>query len=253
MLKALHRLTGEMYHVKGILTPTDYRRWRMNLLTRLPSVLERRSLGPVDEAFGDTFAIRKNGRLLRLQRTSFGVVREIFGQECYCPAAELGSCRQILDLGANAGVFGLFALMAAPDATVHMVEAQAALLAVLQGNVGRNGYADRVRTENALVGGAQNDWATQLRQQNPALPDFSIRTYLDGVGECDFLKCDIEGAEYTFFSGEVGWLRQVRRLALEYHGTWEQGSALGRILDKNGFEVRQANHGALGYLFATRK
>jgi FkbM family methyltransferase len=206
----------------------------------------------VDAAFGETFAVRHEGLLLHLQQTSFGVVREIFGRECYCSAAELKSCRRILDLGANAGVFGLFALVSTPEATVQLVEAQSKLMPALRDNMLRNGFTDRVEFENALVGGEHNEWTRLLRMRQPELRDFSITDYLARTGECDYLKCDIEGAEYAFFGGDLSWLAKVRRIALEYHGSWGQGRRLGERLHAAGHTVKQSPHGKFGYLHTAR-
>lgn len=252
MFRAIYRFFIENIHVRRVLTPSHYWFWVKCFIWRLPEVIRLRSLGPVDERFGDEFCIKHGDRQLHFKQASFGVVREIFGRECYCTAEELKTARNILDLGANVGAFGLFALSSAPHAKVHMVEAQPEFIPVLNRNIFHNGFAARATCENALVGGVHDNWTRHLCERFPKLQNFSISRYLAEVGQCDFLKCDIEGAEYVLFSGDISWTIKVRRIALEYHGTWEQGHALGELLRAKGFTVTQLPHGTLGYLAAIR-
>lgn len=252
MSNPLARLVCEISSVRRILLRADYRRWLRCLVAQLPQVISRRSLDPVDEAFGEVFTLQHRGRMLHIRGASFGLGREIFGQECYASAGELADARHVLDLGANAGIFGLFALSSAPQARVHMVEAQSHFIAVIDRNIAASGLAERATVENALVGGEHDSWTMELRQTHPALPDFAISDYLKKVGVCDFLKCDVEGAEYLFLAGDLSWLACVKRIALEYHGNWQQGAQLAERLRGAGFTVRQTEHGALGYLRAAR-
>jgi hypothetical protein len=252
-MNILRRLLREERAVRRILPADGYARWRQTFVRRLPQVLRARSLGPVDAGLGEQFTILSpSARPLTVEGASFGVVREIFGHECYGSAKSLAGCRQVLDLGGNAGVFTLFALSAAPHARVHAVEGQPHYGPLIERNVARNGFAGRATVENALVGGACNEWTAGLRRAHPAIPDFSMERYLAGISECDFLKCDVEGAEFAFLNGASGWLPKVRRIALEYHGDWQSGVGLADTLRFAGFRVRQAAHGSLGYLFADR-
>lgn len=236
------------------MAPADYRRWIGHVFKAAPFVIARRTLGMVDHRFGDDFHFRApDGRLIHSQGASFGVVREIFGHRCYAEPAGLRDSRQILDLGANAGVFTLFALACAPNARVHAVEAQPHFIPAIRANIETNGYAARSTVENALVGGVYNHWTRALRSSHPQVGDFSISRYLSEVGRCDFLKCDVEGAEFELFQGDISWLGAVRAVALEYHGDWSAGDALGRRLATAGFTTRQAEHGTLGYIFAERR
>jgi len=242
----------EAANVRRMVPPADFLRWLVCLVRTAPKVIAHRSLGPTDIAFGETIRIRQQGRVLQLEGASLGVAREIFGRECYISARQLEDCRTILDLGANAGTFTLFALHAAPSARVHAVEAQPEFIPILGRNVALNGYRERVTIENVLVGGAHDRWSSELQHKHPGLGEFRIGDYLDSVGECDFLKCDVEGAEFTLFAGDLGWVRRFRRMALEYHGPWERGRALGDMIRQQGFTVDQKTHGVLGYLFAIR-
>ncbi len=252
-MNTLSRFLREKRAVKKLLRPKQYRRWLKGAIHNLPSLLLSRSLSPMDQYLGESLEFRApNGEWIQTTGASFGVVREIFGHCCYSPAEVLKNANHILDLGGNAGVFTLFSLACAPRARLHTVEAQPHYIPVIKANVALNGFGGRVTIENAIVGGACSSWTRSLRHEYPEIGDFSPEDYIRRVQVCDFLKCDVEGAEYTLFSGDLSWLAGVRRIALEYHGAWNEGSNLGRRLNQVGYKTQQASHGKLGYIFATR-
>jgi hypothetical protein len=53
----------------------------------------------------------------------------------------------------------------------------------------------------------------------------------------DFLKVDIEGFEFDLFSGDIGWVRNVEKIAMEVHPDYGDVSALKSTLEKAGFRV----------------
>jgi tRNA1Val (adenine37-N6)-methyltransferase len=57
--------------------------------------------------------------------------------------------QRLLDLGAGIGGVGLIALWRSPGATLVAIEAQEVSFALLEGNIARNGLADRVRAIHA--------------------------------------------------------------------------------------------------------
>ncbi|MFZ5806609.1 MAG: FkbM family methyltransferase [Verrucomicrobiota bacterium] len=241
-----------MFVVFRLLPLGQFLRWLVCLSLSAWDVLKYQSLGPVDRKFGECFAIRANHRWLYFENTAFGVMREIFGHQCYVSPHDLANAKHILDLGANGGAFTLFALAYAPHARVHAVEAQAHLAEALKKNIQRNGFETRTTWETSLVGGNCNHWTQKFCEQNPSLKEFSIQDYLAKVGTCDFLKCDIEGAEYAFFSGDLSWLSSIRKIALEYHGDIGDALCLRDLIQKSGFDVQQEPHGRFGYFFCQR-
>lgn len=247
------KFVQEAMRVRRLLKPSDYGRWWWGVVRTMPAILRTKSLAPADEIFGGAFSYRHAGKLIHVENTSLGIIREIVGDECYVARKDLAECREVLDLGANTGMFTLFALSSEPDVRVHSVEAQRDFIPKIQRNLAGNGFASRASVENALVGGAHDAWARALRMQQPELPDFDVRRYLDRVGNCDLLKCDVEGAEYVLFDGDLGWTRQVSRISLEYHGQWADGKLLADRLQQQGFAVSQRTHGVLGYVNARRK
>jgi len=247
----IKKLGQEIAGVGRVLGVREFLRWLGLLLWCAPKVLRTGSLGPVDDAFGARVRFRAGATWLVIEQGSLGVVREIVAANCYVKPVEISEAKTILDLGANCGVFTLFALASAPNARLVSVEAQPKMAVIARNNIAGNGFADRVEMLNAYAG-EKNDFIRGLSVAHPELRAFDPSAYVDSVGECDFLKCDIEGAEYSLFTQKSLWLRKVRRMSLEYHGTWEDGARLREIVVAHGFKVEQFPHGVLGYLMCRR-
>jgi Methyltransferase FkbM domain len=58
-----------------------------------------------------------------------------------------------------------------------------------------------------------------------------------GLQRIDFLKVDIEGAEFDLFDTASGWLKIVRKIAVEVHCRFGDVRELRRILMNAGFRV----------------
>jgi FkbM family methyltransferase len=251
MMERAGELGGQVLGLARTLKWKDFLRWLLLLVLYSPQVLRTGSLGAIDQKFGTKFSFWCAGRWWRLRHADLGVIREIVAGRCYSPGRELADARIILDLGANCGIFTLFALAHAPEARVTAVEMNSPSVFALTENLALNGVAGRVQVVQALAGSETPDTA-QVRRTHPEIALFDIASWMDSVGECDFFKCDIEGSEYGLINEGSTWLRKVRRASLEYHGSWEEGETLARVVRDHGFHVTQRPHGSLGYLFCTR-
>lgn len=246
------RLIKELQLVSQILPSDQYYRWLSGIPLNLRALIQKKSLGAVDNTFGYSFNVKWAERQLKFDNLDFGVVREIYGHCCYAKPGDLKNAKHILDLGANGGAFSLFALVEAPLAKVHAVEVQAELIQILQHNVQQNGCADRLTVETSVVGGFYNAWIQGQHQKNPDLKVFNVHDYINRVGYCDFLKCDVEGGEFPLFQGDLSWTDAVQSMAIEYHPEWGSVGELNEILKNQKFHVRQVDHGCLGYLYCSR-
>jgi hypothetical protein len=222
-------------------------------LRNLPRIIRTKSLHEADISLGEELEfLAPNRQWLKTKGASFGVVREIFGHRCYAMPESLYNAREILDLGGNAGIFTLYALTSAPSAHVHYVELQPHFVEKAEKNVIKNGFEGRVSYENAVVGSLDPLIAGKLGIELKELKIFSPTAYTQKLKCCDFIKCDIEGAEYALFSSDIAWLKNVDRVAVEYHGSLESGEQIKERLEQSGYRVLQRPHGTLGYLFANR-
>ena len=145
------------------------------------------------------------------------------------------ACNTILDIGANIGMFTLFAASRAPHAHLYSFEPDTGNFEVLIENIRTNDLESRVTLVRRAVAGATQELKMFFRTDDPGghsiyhytdeskeaiVPALSLddvfKTY--GLASCDYLKVDCEGAEYDILyntSSEV--LKKIRCIALEYH------------------------------------
>jgi FkbM family methyltransferase len=157
----------------------------------------------------------------------------------------------VVDLGANRGLFSVWAAMA--GAQVVAVEAQQGFAPVIRGLAACNGVASRVHVEIAVAGGVlapgvtagviTDDylWATTShgaakRPVGLSVPEIMTRYEIDRIG---LLKTDIEGGEFAVFdaSEDLGWLERVDQLVLEVHPDWGDAASLIGRLRQHGYRV----------------
>jgi len=243
------RILAECAVVLRLLPGRKWFKWLIAAVRAAPRALRSRSFGAIDQEFGQEVTIINAGREVTFANADFGVVREIFGHECYGRKEEFRDRRQVLDLGANAGVFSIYALAAGSSACVHAVEIQPQLCRAARENVDHMGGSARFTVERAAVGGFATDFAKEQLRLNPDLKPFNIKAYIESVGQCDFVKCDVEGAEFSLFDGDVQWCRHVLAFAIEVHPEHGDSNELVRRFERMGFQVAVSHHGRLQYLF----
>lgn len=200
---------------------------------------------PVPMTFTDDgcVQIEYDGRtlLLRPGTTDFLVFAEVFLHDEYCVRQSGRAFGTVIDLGANVGMFSCAILPHAER--VIAVEAVAENYRQAVRNVTANGGRARDVLHRAIAadsgrpvriyhnprntGGHSTapEWA-QRSGETPAGQDFesvetiSLADLLDarGVACADFLKCDIEGAEYDLFlKTPLDVLARVAEMAMEVH------------------------------------
>lgn len=147
--------------------------------------------------------------------------------------------RHIVDLGANVGIFTLYAARYAPQAKILAVEPFPSSFHRLVEAVRGRGIEERVKCLNAAATGINGKRimpdAPVPSQRRMLLPISSassvssgsqvagktLETILDEnqLQRVDLLKIDIEGCEYeVFLSSSKNVLARVHRIAMEYHG-----------------------------------
>lgn len=154
-----------------------------------------------------------------------------------------------IDMGANEGYFTVLgSKLVGPKGTVVSIEPQSRLQGVIQANLSSN-ECFNVRVIKCVVNGrsgptklslapsvntGSSSLFPQTRYSLPSeqVPGYSLPELLDriGVGSCDLLKVDIEGAEYDVFMEGTAVLKKgvFKNIALEFHG---------RVLDRRGLSA----------------
>ena len=128
-----------------------------------------------------------------------------------------------LDVGANVGIFSLWARANFPGATIHSYEPNASLQEYLVDNIGQVGanlYAEGVSGRDGLGSFAQSgeSMVGQCQEsQSGDIPVVSLRTAIDRIGgSVDLLKLDCEGAEWSILDHPNAFTA-VRCVRMEYH------------------------------------
>lgn len=202
---------------------------------------------------------------------------EIWINRCYAPGGlRLAPEATIIDVGANVGVFALWAASSNSRANIICLEPCPISWRFLVRNISRN-HLGRVAAVQAACAGqsgtrmlyhrgpdVMNTLYTQDSHGSRFEPVGQTRVLtLDDlfdefeVSSCGFLKLDCEGAEYEIImeAGE-GTLSRVARISMEYHVGLNQHKPdeLAAFLAARGFEVELTPmlDREVGYIYARR-
>jgi FkbM family methyltransferase len=190
---------------------------------------------------------------------------EIWVKECYTSVGYRINTRDIIiDIGANIGVFAIYAATRAPEGKVYAYEPFPGSLDWLRRNI------EKSLVSNITVFPLAVSSTEEMRMIYVTPGNMTINTLIqsgrgdDGfpvacigldqimesnrIGRCDLLKLDCEGSEYEILEGcSRGTLSHVRRIVGEYHegpGIAGSGEGLRHLLRSRAFEVEQ--FGAVG-------
>ncbi|MBL0152827.1 MAG: FkbM family methyltransferase [Chitinophagaceae bacterium] len=174
------------------------------------------------------------------------------------PPFKLGVSPLIIDLGSNIGLTLLDFAMQYPDAKLFGIEPDADNLTVCRMNCKQ--IADCTVTHGAVwkqdgvinyTGKDEQSYQVQAESfQQGTTPCITMETYLQALGNpvVDFLKMDIEGAEYAILleSDKLAWLKNIQMMMIEVHDTTEQDKETGavkitQLLKEHGFEVYKSS------------
>lgn len=185
---------------------------------------------------------------------------EIWVDRCYAPGSlAVASGDAIVDLGANVGVFALWAATTYPGATVISLEPSPRMCTFLQRNIAASGVSN-VMILQCACGGVRREAILYRRGPEAMNSLYSTDNYGSrfcplvrtevltlgdvfarfGVSRCALLKLDCEGAEYEIlFGAEDGTLGRVERIVMEYHVGLNEHTPdrLAGFLESSGFEV----------------
>jgi len=176
----------------------------------------------------------RSGEKIRLQElTDLKTFWQIFLRRVY--NVHPGD-RVILDLGANVGLFSLYAARCAREAHIFSLEPFPSTFDRLTGTVRDHHLEKRVTCLNYAVTGtdgirtmANNSLPSQRRtlssasspQNGAQVHGKTLQAVMDenGLATVDLLKMDIEGSEYeVLLSSPTAVMQRISRVALEYHG-----------------------------------
>lgn len=226
-----------------------------------------------------TQVILKNGLTIEAEVGLRFLVREIFFKKVYnLPYLPLEDHDIVVDIGANNGVFTLFAA-SITDNIVYAFEPSPRNLAVLRRNISLNrlphlivhgcAVSDKVGSAKLFLNpadGQQNLLSAYIHpdkiEQYKAATDLTYLLAPSGQSETcievptttlqeimdsnhleriDFLKLDCEGAEGSILQATPSaYLNQVRKIAMEFHDHLSEldHAALQNLLERVGFTIQ---------------
>ena len=180
-------------------------------------------------------------------------INEIFIDEIY--KQELPSNPFIIDCGANIGLSVIYLKMLFPDSTIIAFEPDENNYQILQKNIDSfqlknvDLRKEAVWIEDTVLSfsntNTQMSKIADSKNGNNTIRVNAVRLKNLLGKEVDFLKIDIEGAEYAVLKDINESLSNVKNLFVEYHGTFHQNKELNeifKIITNNGFKyyIQQA-------------
>jgi FkbM family methyltransferase len=217
----------------------------------------------------------RNGVTVEVPHRLVQTFKEIFMDECYLAGLEkdLPLNATIIDIGANAGYFTLFAADKFRQAHIFSFEPVPVNYILLQRNRDLNKTRDINCFALAVAGqagemtlsfDALDSFTTSAtmfthedsREDYLKVPCTSLQKILDkhNIEKCDLLKMDCEGAEYDIlYNAPVESLRRIDQIALEVHCGKEDNQnidVLEGFLNQQGFFTRRR---PVGMLWAWRR
>lgn len=173
-------------------------------------------------------------------------ITEIFLEGVY--NQELPENAYIIDCGAHIGLSVIYLKSICPSAHIICFEPDTKNFDLLEKNISSHhlinveAKKEAIWTENTSLTFIQ-DGNMGSKIGNNTLPNsvevkaVRLKDYLNK--KVDFLKMDIEGAEYEVLKDVSESLENVSKIFIEYHGTFEQNNELLEIFDivsKTGFK-----------------
>ena len=217
----------------------------------------------------------RRGILVEVPQRLLQTFKEIFMDECYMDGLELHvpDNSTIIDIGANAGFFTLFAASRFNDSRILAYEPVPSNFKQLAKNRGLNADCSIECFQKAVAGHSSTvevmfdpddsftTSATIFQKphkhnqviQVPSIMLFDIfREHR--IKRCDLLKMDCEGAEYDIIYGcPLECLSRIDQIAMEVHGGAESEQnidSLEAYLNEQGFATRRQ---PVGMLWAWKK
>ncbi|MCW2245983.1 hypothetical protein M2352_001574 [Azospirillum fermentarium] len=239
-MNAVARLVYEYGNLFRVLSAGMILRLAAASLRCAGPVLRSRRLTAVDAAMSRNCHITYHGSRIALplgdidrlmavpdDNPTFGNLREMFANDVYLRPFRPGlRADVVVDLGSNRGLFLVIAVKVLKARLAVGVEPEVGYDKVFPLLCAANAIApETVRRIVAAIAPVTEPGKTSMTD---------VLRSLDGA-RINFLKCDIEGAEYPLFAAGADWLGRVDNLAMEVHPDWGDNRDLLNHLRAAGF------------------
>jgi FkbM family methyltransferase len=269
MAHSLRRFADDVVQSWQTMPKLQALRWYKAVLRHAPTVLRERKFYSADRDMLGILHFYVLGREFSIDNSAAGngysFLREFFVRQIYFREFKQLSFDICLDLGCNIGeVTGFLMQLAGPQGRVLGVDPL-----TYPGNACRM-RADAtpgIKIHQGVLCGesVRHDSAALHAMCDPYDFDTNLAITVDelmktyGVQHVDFLKMDIEGAEFAIFRDSVSWLEQVDNLAMEVHNTVGDPGEIIQRLQRQGFQVKWLDDGGYpveprnaGYIYASK-
>jgi FkbM family methyltransferase len=212
----------------------------------------------------------RNGVIAEVPIRLLQTFKEIFMDECYMAGMErdIAPNSTIIDIGANAGYFTLFAASAFPQAKLFSFEPVPVNYAQLKHHRDLNdtrkiscfplavaGHSGEIKlnfdTTDSFTTSATMFASKENKGESLSVPCITLKEIMDknAIEKCDLLKMDCEGAEYDIlYNCPADYLRRIDQIAMEVHRGQQKNQnieALEVFFRKQGFITRRKPVGML--------
>ncbi|MFH1924095.1 MAG: FkbM family methyltransferase [Planctomycetota bacterium] len=190
------------------------------------------------------------------------IVDEVFSKRRYATLFPFKAKANILDIGAHCGYFSAFAsIHAHQDSRILALEPDEGNFQLAKRNLEENGIHNVELVPSGVYGKTQTLELTVhpgSSAQHTVFPRKSAHSALTerraievvsmedlfteyGIGKCDFMKIDCEGAEYPFFyEAPADLLQSIETISMEFHDVAHPdytGTQMATYLAGHGFSV----------------
>ena len=126
--------------------------------------------------------------------------------------------KTIIDIGANIGLFSIWARTIFPNSIIHAYEPDPAMQHCLQKNAAIYNFSVFPEAVGRHAGRVRMDGRMRVQMEDSAdITQVAFDSCIARMGgEVSLLKMDIEGAEWDFLEDREAW-ESVRYVAMEYH------------------------------------
>jgi FkbM family methyltransferase len=218
----------------------------------------------------------RNGVIVEVPIRLLHVFKEIFMEECYMAGmkCDIPPNSTIIDIGANAGYFTLFAASAFSQAKLFSFEPVPVNYAQLKRHQDLNdtckiscyplavaGHSGEINlnfdTTDSFTTAATIFASKENKKESLSFPCITLKEIMDenAIEKCNLLKMDCEGAEYDIlYNCPPEYLQRIDQIAMEFHRGGQKNQnveALETFFRKQGFMTRR-KRGKLGMLWAWR-
>lgn len=272
----MHKLVKKFVNNLGlqalkVLGLKQYSGLLLNFFLCLPRILKQKNLAPVDKRMPEFFkfiSVKHLGNKFRLNiqhidntineegSYAFSSVRELYIRNCYFRGHDNINTEEIeivVDLGGNRGIFST--LCSTFCKRLIVVEPQSHYNSIVSYNIEQNGFDSKhYRIINAFIG--QVDSNIDNASKIAVLPFMELMSN-NSLDKIDFLKIDIEGAEFALFKEFIP-LDKIKYISMEIHRDFGNVTEIIDRLKKADFYVATTdgdfnqtdNPDGIGFLYA---